>query len=128
MIPQVSSKDTPKEMFDVLPIMYKEEPPKKLAKEEVEEYILFSTLSGSVTPGSDTWLIDSGASNHMIGKKKNLSRLEEKNSPQKVSLGDDFQYPTKGISEASCKLGSGTPMRMKEVLYVPFLKNLFSIS
>ena len=52
-IPQVSSKDTPKDMFDALSRMYKrnnnkihhahlgeeEEPPKKLAKEEVEEYI-----------------------------------------------------------------------------------------
>ena len=59
---------------------------------------------------------------------KTLSILEEKNSPQKVSLGDDYQYPIKGIGEASYKLGSGTPMRMKEVLYVPGLKNLLSIS
>ena len=30
LIPQVSSKDTPKEMFDALSRMYEEEPPKKL--------------------------------------------------------------------------------------------------
>jgi hypothetical protein len=41
------------------------EPPKKMTKEENEDYVLFSTLSGSVTPGEDTWLIDSGASKHM---------------------------------------------------------------
>ena len=49
----------------------------------MEEYVLFSALSRSVTPGEDTWLIDSGASKHMTGHKKTLSKLEEKNSPQK---------------------------------------------
>ena len=44
--------------------------------------------------------------------------LEEKSSPQKVSLGDDYQYPIKGIVESSYKLDSGTSMKMKEVLYV----------
>ena len=67
LIPQVSSKDTPKDMFDVLLRMYEEEPPNKLAKEEVEEYVLFSALSDSMTLGSDTWLIDNGASKHMEG-------------------------------------------------------------
>jgi transposase InsO family protein len=106
-----------------------DEPPKKLAKEEIEEYVLFSALSGSVTPGKDTWLIDSGASKHMTGQKNTLSSLVEKNSSQKVSLGDDYQYPIKGLGEATYKLDSGTPMRMKDVLYVPGLKkNLLSIS
>jgi hypothetical protein len=44
-----------------------DEPPKKLAKEEIEEYVLFSAFSRSVTLGEDTWLIDSGASKHMTG-------------------------------------------------------------
>ena len=58
-----------------------------------------------------------------------MSKLEQKKYPNKVSLGDDYQYPIKGIGEASYKLYSGTPMKMKEVLYVPRLKkNLLSIS
>ena len=65
----------------------------------------------------------------MIGKTQTLSRNEEKKSPQKVSLGDDYQYPIKGIGYSSYKLDSGTSMLMKEVLYVPGLKkNLLSIS
>ena len=36
LIPQVSSKDTPKEMFDALSIMYEGEPPKMSTKEEIE--------------------------------------------------------------------------------------------
>ena len=62
-----------------------ERPRKRLTKEEdVEEYVLFSALSGSVTPREDTWLIYSDASKHMTGKKQTVSRLEENNSPQKV--------------------------------------------
>ena len=80
-----------------------------------------------MTHGEDTCIIDSGASKHMMRQNKTLKKLEEKNSPHKVSLGDDYQYPIKGIGEASYKLDSRTPMRMKEVLYVPDLKkSLFS--
>ena len=44
-------------------------------------------------------------------------------------LGDDSQYPIKRLGEASYKLDSGKPMKMKDVLYVPGLKkNLLSIS
>jgi hypothetical protein len=31
-----------------------DEPPTKLSKEEIEDYVLFSTLLGSMTPGEDT--------------------------------------------------------------------------
>jgi hypothetical protein len=79
--------------------------------------------------GEDTWVIDSGASKHMTGQKDILSSLIEKELPQKVSLGDDYQYPIKGMGESTYKLDSGTPMRMKVVLYVPGLKNnILSIS
>jgi hypothetical protein len=80
-------------------------------------------------PGEDTWLIDSGASKHMPGQKDILSRLIENDFPRKVSLGDDYQYPIKGMGESTYKLDSGTSMRMKDVLYVSGLtKNLLSIS
>jgi hypothetical protein len=94
-----------------------------------EEYVLISTLIGTVTHGSDTWLIDSGASKHMTGYKYSLSKLVQKDSPQKVKLNDDYKYPIKGVREASYRLDSGKPMKMKDVLYVPSLKkNLLSIS
>jgi hypothetical protein len=35
-----------------------EEPPTKMIKEQIEDYVLISALSGSVSPGEDTWLID----------------------------------------------------------------------
>ena len=42
---------------------------------------------------------------------------------------DEYQYLIKGVGEASYKLDSGNPLKMKYVLYVPGLKkNLLSIS
>ena len=38
-------------------------------------------------------------------------------------LGDDSQYPIKGLGEASYKLDYRKPMKMKDVLYVPGTKN-----
>jgi hypothetical protein len=99
-----------------------------LTKEDIEYYVLFSSLSGSVTPGEDTWLIDNSASKHMTCMKDILSRLKEKDFPLKFSLGDDYQYPIKGMGESTYKLDSGTSMRMKELHYVLGLtKNLLSI-
>jgi hypothetical protein len=82
-----------------------------------------------VTPKEDTWLIDSGSSKHMKSYKYTISNLIEKEFPHKVSLGNDYQYPIKGMGESTYKLDSRTLMRMKEVIYVPGLKkNLCSIS
>ena len=80
----------------------------------MQRNMYYSVHPRFVKPGEDTQLIDSGASKNMIGQKQNLSRLKEKNPPQKVSLGDDYQYPIKGIGEASYKLDSGTLMKMKK--------------
>ena len=40
--------------------------------EEATGFIFISALSGTIPTTSDTWLIDSGASRHMIGYKENL--------------------------------------------------------
>jgi hypothetical protein len=105
-----------------------EEPPTKMIKERIEDYVLIFALLGSISPGEDTWLIDSGASKHMIGQRDILSCLSENKFSHKVTLGDDYQYPIKGIGESNYKLNSGTPMKMKDVLYVLGLtKNLLSI-
>ena len=53
----------------------------------------------------------------------------EHESPHKVKLGDDYQYPIKGSGEFSYKLDSRKSLTIKEVLFVPGLKkNLLSIS
>ena len=61
--------------------------------------------------------------------KESFVKLSEHESPHKVKLGDDYQYPIKGSGESSYKLDSGKSMKMKDVLFVPGLKkNLLSIS
>ena len=71
-----------------------DEPPKKRIKQESddsssdEEYVQISALMGTVSHGSNDWLIDSGASKHMTGFNESFVRLLEHESPHKVKLGD----------------------------------------
>ena len=84
-----------------------DEPPRKRFKEESEyslsdeEYVLISSLIGNITHGSNGWLIDSGDSKNMMGFKESFVKLYEHESPHKVKLGDDYQYPIKGSGESS---------------------------
>ena len=65
----------------------------------------------------------------MTSFKESFEKISEHNSPHKVKLGDDYQYPIKGSGEASYKLNFGKYLKMKDVLYVPVLKNnILSIS
>ena len=55
--------------------------------------------------------------------------MSKHDSPHKVKLGDDYQYPIKRSGEDSYKLDSRKSLKMKDVLYVPGLKkNLLFIS
>ena len=76
-----------------------------------EEYVLISTLMGTVSHGSNDWLIDSNASKHMMGFKESFGNISEHESPHKLKLGDDYQYTIKGSSESSYKLDSGNSMK-----------------
>ena len=63
------------------------------------------------------------------GIQRPFVKLSEHESPHKLKLGDDYQYPIKGSGESSYKLESGKYMKIKDVLFVPGLKkNLLSIS
>ena len=65
---------------------------KKIKNEDeysTEAYVFISSLTGSASHGSDTFLVDSGASRHMIGYKDYFQSLVQKYSPYKVKLGDD---------------------------------------
>ena len=58
----------------------------------------------------------------MTGHKDLLSCITQKDYSHKVQLGDDYQYPIKGMGEAYYKLRTRKFMKMKEVLYVLGLK------
>ena len=90
-----------------------DDPPRKRVKQESEdssseyEYVLISALMGTLTHGSKDWLIDSGASKYMKRFKESSVKLSEHESPHKLKLGDDYQYPIKGSGESSYKLDVG---------------------
>ena len=54
-----------------------EEPPAKMIRDQIKDHVLISALSGTVTPGEDTWLIDSGASKNMTGQRNILSCISD---------------------------------------------------
>ena len=55
--------------------------------------------------------------------------MSEHDSPHKVKLGDNYQYPIKGSGESSYKIDFEKSLKMQDVLYVlGFKKNLLSIS
>jgi hypothetical protein len=94
-----------------------------------EEFLFVSTLTGTITQGSDIWLIDSGASKHMTRFRNSVSNLIEKDSSLQVELGDDSKHAIKGVGEASLQLDSSSPISIKDVLFVQGLKkNLLFIS
>jgi predicted aspartyl protease len=75
------------------------------------------------------WLIDSGASRHMIGDRKNFSSMKENETPYKVEFVDKNSYVVKGIGQATIKMESCNSIHLSNVLYLPGLKkNLVSIS
>ena len=82
-----------------------DEPSKKRTRYESEdsssedEYVLISALKGNINHGNDDWIIDSGDSKHMTRFKESFVRQSKHESPHKVKLGDDYQYPIKGSGE-----------------------------
>jgi hypothetical protein len=87
----------------------------------------YSTLTGAIE--DDMWIINSGASRHMMVNQARLSNLNEKKTSYKVELGDKRTYPVEGFGQASIKLKSGNHVHLSNVLYVPGLeKKLVSIS
>jgi hypothetical protein len=90
---------------------------------------LVSALSSSFFTGSKTWLVDNGASQHIIGYKEILSNFETKYFAEHVELGDDKCYNIEGVGSISFRLEFGARLHMDEVLYVPGLKkNVLSFS
>jgi hypothetical protein len=83
---------------------------------EKTSHLHYSALTGMLE--DDMWIIESGASRHMIGDQTKLSNLNEKNTSYKVDLGDKNTYPDEGIGQASVKLKTGNNFHLSNVLYV----------
>jgi hypothetical protein len=62
-------------------------PQKKSKESKDEEYVFVSELTGTITQGSDIWLVDNGASKHMTRFRSSLTKLIEKSLSLGCSLG-----------------------------------------
>lgn len=93
-------------------------------KEDGDAFI--TTLATRV--GNDTWLIDSGASFHMISNKDWFSKYGEFNGG-KMYLGDDSHLYIVGRGKVRIRFPDGRIKRISGVLHIPGLKwNLLSVS
>jgi hypothetical protein len=94
-----------------------------------KQFSLVFSLTCTIINSSDTWLVNSGASRHMIGYQNSLKSLTENNSSLQLELGGNSKYAVKGVGTTSFQLEYGNSLHMNDVLFVPGLrKNLLSIS
>lgn len=88
-------------------------------------YNAFENETSTSSPGQ--WIIDSGASSHMIRTKSSLSNYKDLDTPKTITLGDGKKTFAIGSGEYefSCGMYEGV---LKDVLWVPELnENLFSV-
>ncbi|XXG89956.1 hypothetical protein AAC387_Pa12g1836 [Persea americana] len=75
----------------------------------------------------NVWYLDSGASNHMCGKKELFEELAE-DVHGKVSLGDSTQLPVQGKGNIKIYQKDDVPAYISNVYYVPNMKsNILSL-
>ena len=70
---------------------------------KAKDEVLFSALTSTFQDES-IWVIDSGASRHMIGHHKQLKALSKGKSSYLVELGHNKSYPMRGIGSTSIEL------------------------
>jgi hypothetical protein len=88
------------------------------------EEFLFSTTGKGDRTGGLSWLLDSGASSHMVMDVDILEEAERLETPTVVTLGDGHRM--KATHRGMVRFPNGS--RLREVLFVPGLnENLFSI-
>jgi len=68
------------------------------------------------------WYLDSGASFHMTENKELFNDLEENHLQRHIEMGDDGRYSAIDISIVNFQRDFGSPLTLKDVMYVPGLK------
>eukprot|EP00795_Rhopilema_esculentum_P008820 gene8820-biopygen1729 len=95
-------------------------------------HTLFWITASTDKKEANTWIIDSGASQHMSWCKERMVNFREFAVPEKVRLGDNRVVLAQGTGSVWVKVkveGKWKPVELAEVLFVPDLaKNLLSIS
>ena len=87
-----------------------------------EDGTLLMVRTNSVGEQENTWYLDSGASNHMCGKRNLFVELDESVNGN-VSFGDESKAPVKGKGKILIRLKDGRHEFISNVYYVPNMKN-----
>ena len=76
---------------------------------------MVTSMMGSV------WYLDNGGSFHMTDNKEFFSDLEV-DLQMHIEMGNDGRYSTNDIGTVTFQRESGSPLILKDVMYVPDLK------
>ncbi|KAK4257721.1 hypothetical protein QN277_007276 [Acacia crassicarpa] len=87
-----------------------------------EDGTLLMVRTNRVGEQENTWYLDSGASNHMCGKRNLFVELDESVNGD-VSFGDESKAPVKGKGKILIRLKDGRHEFISNVFYVPNMKN-----
>ncbi|KAK2989425.1 hypothetical protein RJ640_017680 [Escallonia rubra] len=92
------------------------------AEEKNMEDAIFLTYRGNEECKKNVWYLDTGASNHMCGRKELFTDLDETIKGE-VTFGDSSKTPVKGKGKLMITLKNGDRRFISDVYYVPALKS-----
>ncbi|KAK6153708.1 hypothetical protein DH2020_013347 [Rehmannia glutinosa] len=96
-------------------------------KKEDGANVLLQARNDNGEGQDDTWYLDTGASNHICGRRTIFMELDESVSGN-VSFGDDSKVAIKGKGTILIRLKDGRHQFISNVYYVPTMKtNIFSL-
>ncbi|XP_061349454.1 uncharacterized protein LOC133294723 [Gastrolobium bilobum] len=90
-------------------------------EEKDDESTMLFTYKGEEDSGKDVWYLDTGASNHMCGKKELFTELNEEVQGE-VTFGDLSKIPVKGKGKIMIFTKNGDRKSISDVYYIPSLK------
>lgn len=96
------------------------------------EQNIFTASTAELPRNSDTWVVDSGASNHFCNSMKYFSHYEELEDPIEVKVGGSQRLRALGTGTVEFEVMLGNKrhiVRLDKTFYVPSLRrNLVSVS
>ena len=90
-------------------------------KDEKFETVLLARGSNEGI-NENSWCLDTGASNHLCGKRSMFAELDE-SVRDNVLFGDDSKIPVKGKGNILIRLQDGRHQFISNGYYVPNMKN-----